>query len=105
MDILNELERLSKEATHGPWQKSIGLSGVIPTKNYDSAFDCGPKDAELIAAMRNNIDALIAVAKAAKYSIELLEEIEEFAWDNDRAARDECVVLLKGALAELEQGE
>lgn len=70
MDILDELERLSKAATPGPWEKRSWAS--LQTKStFQHVADCfrHPKDAELIAAMRNNIDQLIEIAKAASYLI------------------------------------
>lgn len=62
MTKLDELEKLSKEATPGPW--------YVPDNNVHPLVINGDKfltydDSCLIVAMRNNIDALIKVAKAA----------------------------------------
>lgn len=64
---IDELERLSKAATPVPWTwSSVGVSGVFPCSDTDAAFDCRRNDAEFIATVRNHIDALLKIARAAK---------------------------------------
>lgn len=87
MKVLDELERLSKAATPGPWKTEAterensdwvhfnykSLHGYVLSV-YGSHITANKNDAELIAAMRNSIDALINVARAAQMHIEYLEK-------------------------------
>lgn len=97
--LLDELEKLSKAATPGPWGPSIGLSGVIPIKDHNAGFDCRRQDAELIAAMRNNIDQLLEIAKAASYLCK--NPYEDFRCGINKTALD----VLKMHLNKLERDE
>lgn len=82
MKILDELEKLSKAATKGPWEykyhepyeASIETGGYridgisvylddAPVPDFNNLVD---NNAKLIAASRNHIDALIRVARAAQ---------------------------------------
>lgn len=54
--ILDQLDEAEKAATPGPWNYSDGC---------EYPLDCGPGDALLINLARNNIRALIDVARAA----------------------------------------
>lgn len=77
-DQLAELERLSREATPGKWESSycakcdgwhlegpehVGGTGIL-IKLRDSHEQIG--DLQLIVAMRNTIDALIAEVRQAR---------------------------------------
>jgi hypothetical protein len=130
-NTLDKLESLSKAATPGPWdicKGSYSDNGYchfkygrgpridyfntpnIGTKDYSKDLDILNKildsDAELIAAMRNSIDALIKVARAAQpfvralelvmTSIDLTEEEKQKAWSKE--------IVLKTALDQLERG-
>lgn len=57
---IDELERLEKAATPGPWVEEIGCGEYLWERN---AY----KDAPLIVAMRNNIKALIECARACEF--------------------------------------
>jgi hypothetical protein len=83
--ILDQLDEAEKAATPGPWVsdvQSVTVSYNLPSPyQHNVAFGSTPKHAELIALMRNNIRALIDVAKAAEAlkenigrTIELREE-------------------------------
>lgn len=69
--ILDDLERLEKEATPGPWPcyadsdiaDQITIEGLLRPA-------LPPSDCALIAAMRNHIKALINVARAAEKYLE-----------------------------------
>lgn len=68
---LDELERLEKAATAGPWVNQHNTDGSIwDHKNTQvctlSEFDERPEDFEAIAALRNAAPALIRIAKAAQ---------------------------------------
>lgn len=74
---IDEIERLEKAATPGPWESthseipSVGTSSFIVRKSTPhrqvgrvSALDeAGVADARLIAAVRNNLPALLAAAR------------------------------------------
>lgn len=79
MSVLDELERLSKEATTVKWEYDDGVVYAqneppcqyeIPRlfigKHIVEVQNLRDSDNELIVLMRNNIDALIAVARAAQ---------------------------------------
>lgn len=75
MTILDELERLSKEATPGPWDARVNeFSNTARPRHiwcehgWTGRFygEYGAVNADFVAAMRNNIDALIQVARAAQ---------------------------------------
>lgn len=75
MTVLDELERLSKEATPAEWMPCGDILrnvAAIRTQSEDLFCSYGPMtmraadNAELIATMRNNIEALIQVARAAE---------------------------------------
>ena len=95
--VLDELERLSKAATPGPWYCDFDANGFYVI--FKSNKTPNITDAELIEAMRNNIDNLITVARAASAVEKLCEDgysdIGGFA-EYDSLTR---------ALAELERGE
>lgn len=67
---LEELKRLSAEATSAPWRVSVGLEGPRgPYRIYGPTLytrDQANADINLTQAMRNNFDKLIAVAEAAR---------------------------------------
>jgi len=67
LSILEELEKAEAVATQGPWQGSVGLSGVVLRSNYDASFQCTPGDANLICLMRNNIKTLLECARALEW--------------------------------------
>jgi len=79
MTILDELERLSKEASRGGWSCKEMAYNLFLVKNGEgticdvATWSYGEQvarytraHAELIVLMRNNIDALIEVARAAQ---------------------------------------
>lgn len=101
MSKLDELEKLSKAATPGPWQTRFMYRSLSSARKDSSLLIETPAsqdwtDAELIAAMRNNIEALIKVARAAEgvWVIRNLQTRGSDAWHE-----------LAVALAELERGE
>lgn len=82
MSILDELERLSKEASTGEWDEEEWRGDIV--SRQDDRFVCGftghhnekkAKDRKLIMLMRNNIDALIEVARAAQKMLIALEKL------------------------------
>lgn len=104
------LKQLSAQATAGPWEWWTSnsfrrLSSVATGKDGDVLYACiqlsdghpdiGGSDADmaLIAAMRNNIDALIAVAEAAQEFV-AVQSTAEVDW--------EAYVTLRAALARLD---
>lgn len=76
--ILEQLDEAEKAATPGPWLAcgdilngcvAISAKGVIRKdlfRSYDSPNMQSADDARLVAACRNNIRALIDIAKAAE---------------------------------------
>ena len=80
MTILNELERLSKEASRGGWVCKEMAYNLFLVKNGEGTI-CDvatwfygeqvarhtKANAQFIVLMRNNIDALIQVARAAQH--------------------------------------
>lgn len=79
MTTLDELERLSKEASRGGWTCKEMAYNLFLVKNGEgticdvATWSYGEQvarytraHAELIVLMRNNIDALIAVVRAAE---------------------------------------
>lgn len=58
MTKLDELRKLAREATPGPWLMPRSLNGQDEYKLFYNA--------ELVVAMRNNIDALLNIAEAAQ---------------------------------------
>jgi len=103
---LDELDKLSKDAMPAPWRDDIATC-----EDATGAYACGPfhasnkynnvdvdtdnngealwdidshKDAKLITAMRNNIDAMIAELRAAREVVVAAEQIEEFFGSDDR---------------------
>lgn len=76
-NILDELERLSKEATPGNWMPWMPCGDILRNEaairtqseylfySYGTTTMRATDNARLIATMRNNIDALIQVARAA----------------------------------------
>jgi hypothetical protein len=64
MKKLNELERLIEQSTPGPWEPNIYCGEFFLSNPREGKF-VKSKDLELIEAMRDNIVALIRVAKAA----------------------------------------
>lgn len=70
-DLLSELERLSKEATPGEWRYTCAYGVAFieagSKKSIASAVEyLKTHDADLIVEMRNNLDKLLAVARAAE---------------------------------------
>lgn len=103
-DTLKNLRALHAAATPGPW-KSHGIA-VHPAMN-DSAFDHPTfqhyADADLTAAMRNAIPALLAVAEAAE---KCLPHVDPSALDytrvhNQKVADCYLNTMLRKALAAL----
>ena len=83
--ILDQLDELDKAATPGPWpcwaDPDIASQISIAAIRFANDPPVGllrpvvmPSDAELIALMRNNIRALIDVARAAEIVAPLFEE-------------------------------
>jgi hypothetical protein len=110
MSKLDKLEALEKAATNRDWRIQPGI--VEPSFDKSLWAESGnlladllrPKDAELIAEMRNALPALLAVARAAKQLIrglELVQQLEgqvtEKAWEKE--------LKLQQALTALEESE
>jgi len=101
---LDELKRLDAAATPAPWIYDHGdildadLSGLLRD------VECDTRNTRLIAAARNALPALLAVAEAAK-AYRLANE-DAGAWNDMRQAESvrasELGEALSAALAELE---
>jgi hypothetical protein len=67
---LEELKKLSAAATKEPWfaiGKEYGATHIKVVEDNDSlVVEAQEENGELIAAMRNHFDALLAVAEASK---------------------------------------
>lgn len=79
INILDELERLSKEATLGPWWDDSEETSFIrshPKRYVLNGLSEGFEediDIQFICLMRNNIDTLVKVARAAEAALENIE--------------------------------
>lgn len=96
---LDKLEKLSKAATPGPWFH-YG-DGVL--RGAHTNLEEEKRNVELIAAMRNNIDALIKVAECADNFLKRYTEVFSgfhFTYEDGTSV----VGKLEKALAELERG-
>lgn len=117
-ETLIELERLAKEATVGPWREErrpqygytvwgpCGRTGSMQVAGCGHAgFDAN--NAALIVALRNDCDALIAIAKAGKLVTEWAADAkqEHAPWcDYGNEERTECCCgmdQLRAAIARL----
>lgn len=105
------LKQLAAQATAGPWRKDSAIGNFTHvaietiTANRYLVADCvGSRksdNAELIAAMRNNIDALIAVAEAAQNMVGVMECDDDLS--QAFCCPDGCCFkALRAALARLE---
>ena len=96
---LDELERLCREATPGPWAAdawndheadvhgfSISAGGcLLPLSNGTGELDEAEANASLIAALRNAAPKLIAMARRYQW-------LRNEAWYTSRAAPAVCMV-------------
>lgn len=114
MSALDELERLEREATAGPWRNGTSvhrtLYGFGNADGYTIEMLIGmldePADARLIVAMRNRLPALLKVARAAEAFVRA--EAADHGPDGDYAeetscAHEEALDGLHAALAELRE--
>lgn len=76
MTVLDRLKELEAKATKGPWQADRNFVDHHHAKSLCSCHT-GPADAALIAAVRNALPHLIAVAEAAA----MLKEAERVMLD------------------------
>jgi hypothetical protein len=102
---IDQLEKLEKAATPGPW--TIGRGVVINGAEYGGlnisrTATMGDKgdDLELIAAARNALPALLAVAKAAAVIAENTGG-SDVAYVDDNVVSDDELASLRAALAQL----
>lgn len=102
---LEKILELESKATPGPWFADVkgccegdGPHGVVwfeledlgRTAIFESSY--WSKENEILTAyMRNNIRQICLELQAAREAIELLENIEEFAWDVDREKSQEIL--------------
>jgi hypothetical protein len=103
-DRIDELQRLHEAATKGPWRANGDFVDGDFVDGDDSAYigvaECyRPSNAELIAAMRNALPALLRVARAAKAAMAKAEKAAESFY---YVTGDEAEELL-AALGELER--
>lgn len=97
-DRIDELQRLHEAATKGPW-RAIGSLVDGDDSAYIGVAECyRPSNAELIAAMRNALPALLRVARAAR---KVLDGSEVDGWHTP--LREVDVAELREALGELER--
>jgi hypothetical protein len=115
---LDRLKRLMSEATPGPWginkYGGIGTGDhfifggfVITGEGFDA--DCAGNAAELICAMRNALQALLAVAETSKRVLAELRWMPELArpciGNTNVAVIEQKIAELTEALAALEKEE
>lgn len=104
MKVLEELKRLSKEATPKKWvvdgwqtvtRENKAWITYMP-RSLDTEIESKTEqNMQLIVAMRNNIDALIAVAELAKNFMDNMQSHKHYK-------REDCwICLLTDAVNEL----
>ena len=105
---LDELERLCREATRGPWES---LRTCVYFAHGIGGFDIAncPKpetNAELIAALRNAAPKLIAMARLGKIAIRYIDRANDVA-DCDPADRilSEWAAEVNAVLAAMQEQE
>lgn len=96
MTKLDELRRLSREATLGPWVDGgevgdlhyVNCNKLLTNTGLPTAIATRIEaDAKLIAAARNNLDALLDVAEAAKKFIDVCADDGDQEYCEDLAQR------------------
>jgi hypothetical protein len=77
--MIEELKALAEKATPGPWQHHMShVYGPDPMRELVCQFRNGPwltSDRDLIAALRNNLPAIISALEAVPVMKEALEDI------------------------------
>lgn len=119
MKLLDELERLEREATPRPWEaiKSPRINGwhriqgpeALVTGETQKGFrePCAGQDHQLIAKTRNALPALLRVARAANeiknsFQMRKLPECEHWGYTGDG---NDAFKRMYASLAELESQE
>lgn len=88
---IDELERLDKEATPGPWKDVLTQAGIRHIEPgewskeicalYGGSHDTGDiENSSLIVAIRNALPAIIAELKAGRALRHALGRLEPVAW-------------------------
>ncbi len=101
----DELDRMEKEATAGPWlnyHSSIEADRqIIVRVDIDEAKS--PEDGNLIAELRSHARALIDVARAAEEQLDYLVELDSLAYELLPPIWNKTTEKLKKALERLEK--